>query len=135
MTDLTAEFLASVAVQCRGNEAALVLLDTEDGASFCVASERTIYETAANVASEGEASAVHGGTLLAVMVIRRDGVVTNFPLEGQPLTEGTYCPAGCMDDFPHRYRPERLRANEDGELSCPKCWYVFGFAETGEVVR
>jgi hypothetical protein len=129
MNDLTAEFLASVAVQCRGNEAALALLDTEDGASFCVASERTIYETASNVASE------HSDTLLAVMVIRRDGVMTNFPLEGQPLTDGTFCPAGCMDDMPHNYRPERLHANEDGELSCPKCWDVFGFVEAGEVVR
>src|SRR5215468_9268346 len=44
--------------------------------------------------------------------------VTRCPAEGDP------CPAGCMLEWPDHNQPERLRANEDRELSCPRCWDV-----------
>jgi Bifunctional DNA primase/polymerase, N-terminal/SNF2-related domain len=48
------------------------------------------------------------------------------PQPSRPVAEGSPCPAGCMRDWPNHREPERLRANVDGELSCPKCWGVFG---------
>jgi hypothetical protein len=51
----------------------------------------------------------------------------------EQLAAGAPCPAGCIREgtgapWPRPAEPERLRANEDGELSCPDCWDVFGFA-------
>jgi hypothetical protein len=42
------------------------------------------------------------------------------------LAAGDPCPGGCQAGPPGDRAPERLRANADGELSCPTCWERFG---------
>lgn len=58
-----------------------------------------------------------------------------LPVPAEPLEPGSACPAGCTVGWPGDKKPEQLRANEDGELSCPTCWDVFGFVLPGEVLR
>lgn len=53
-------------------------------------------------------------------------VVTANEAERARLTAGSPCPDGCETGWPDDRKPELLRANEDGELSCPTCWAYFG---------
>lgn len=43
------------------------------------------------------------------------------------VTAGDPCPNGCAESERWEpFRPELLRANADGEISCPACWECFG---------
>ena len=48
------------------------------------------------------------------------------------LRAGSPCPDGCTVGYPGREEPELLKANIDGELSCPTCWECFGIVAAKE---
>jgi hypothetical protein len=47
-------------------------------------------------------------------------------MDQDTLRAGSPCPNGCTLGWPDNDQPELLKANIDGELSCPTCWDYFG---------
>lgn len=75
------EFIEAVTALCGPGEAAVAMVFTEDGLSYCVTSEESAHETARHTAA-GDIE-LDGDVLLGVAVISRDGTLTEYPITGR----------------------------------------------------
>lgn len=73
-----AQMPAAIAALCKPGEAALTLIDADEGLSYCVASSETAHSAARTLAGEP------GETLLGVAVIAADGTLAEYPVARNP---------------------------------------------------
>jgi len=78
-TPLTPAESAAAAALCGPGEAALVMITTGEGLSYCVSPAQTAHEIARDTAAAGPALD-DGETLLGVAVIGADAMLTEYPI-------------------------------------------------------
>ena len=66
------EAVSALAAMCKRGEAALTMITTDEGLSWCITSETTAHSVARSIAAEPDQN------LLAVAVISADGKVTEY---------------------------------------------------------